>query len=179
VIGFTFNDENCSKYNIVAKSVDRSLLPKLRKNEFTIPGRHGAVDYGSNTYEKRIIVVECNYRSTSYANLRSDARRISKWLSGKGSLYFDDETDKVYEARLYSEVPLESRLKFGRFTLKFECQPFAESLNYQQVNTDITTNNKETTVSVSGTSETPCIITIKNTGVANIGNITIRRKAAV
>ena len=46
--------------------------------------------------------------------------------------------------------------------MTFECQPFAESLEYQGVNTPhITTQTKEISLTVNGTVETGCIITIK------------------
>ncbi len=182
MIGFTFRDIHSSNFDIGARSVDRSLIPGMRKNEFSIPGRHGTVDYGANTYDKRSISLQLGLmKNADHEALRQTARDVAKWLSGKGMLIFDDEPDKAYDAALYSYVSLDQveLLPVGRLVVVFECQPFAESINYQQVNTDITTNNKEIAVSVSGTSETPCIITIKNTGATNVENITIRRKAAV
>jgi predicted phage tail component-like protein len=182
MIGFTYRDIHSSNFDIGARSVDRSLITGMRKNEFSIPGRHGTVDYGANTYDKRSISLQLGLmKNTDHDALRQKARDIAKWLSGKGLLIFDDEQDKAYDAAVYDYVGIEQieLLPAGRLNVVFECQPFAESLNYQQVNTDITTNGAEVPVVVNGTSETDCIITIKNTGATNIENITIRRKAAV
>ena len=57
MIGFTFRNIHSSTFGIGVRSVDRSLIPELRRNEFTIPGRHGTLDFGLNTYEKRPIQV--------------------------------------------------------------------------------------------------------------------------
>ena len=179
MMGFTFNNVHSSFFGVIMKSVDRSLLPGLRKNEFIIPGRHGAIDYGLNAYDKRVITVDCGFKASSIPDARGKARDVSKWLSGSGLLVFDDEPNKAYQAKLYDAVSLEPQMRIGRFTLDFECQPFAESLAYKQINTDITDNNEEVELTVAGTSETGCIITIKNNGNNTISGITIRRKAAI
>ena len=182
MIGFTFRNQHSDDFNVVAKSVDRSLIPELRKNEFAVPGRHGTVDYGLNTYEKRQIRVEIGLiRNATFENLRQSARDIAKWLSGKGILIFDDEPDKAYDASVYDYVGIDQTLGHpsGLTSITFECQPFAESLAYNQVNLDVTENNKEISVTVAGTADAGCIITIKNTGATSISGITIRRKVAI
>lgn len=183
MIGFTFRNVHSSTFGIGVKSDDRSLIPALRKNEFEIPGRHGTVDFGLNTYEKRPINMHIGLlKNNSWNQLRLKARDIARWLSGKGMLVFDDEPDKAYNAAVYSYVGIEQieLLPAGLLNITFECQPFAESLEYRQVNiTSISTSPYEVPAQVNGTSETGCIITIKNIGATNISNITIRRKAAI
>ena len=183
MIGFTFRNIHSSTYDIGVRSIDRSVIPELRKNEFVIPGRHGTVDFGLNTYEKRPIPIRIGtLKNANWEALRARARNIAQWLSGKGLLIFDDESDKAYQASVYSYVGIDQieSLPGGTLEVVFECQPFAESLDYKQVYTpDITTNTKEIPVTVSGTAETGCIITIKNTGTTNITGISIRRKAAI
>lgn len=181
MIGFTFKNIHSSNYNLGAKSLDRSLIPALLRNEFMIPGRHGTIDYGLNTYDKRMIQVELGIISNNFVELRKDAREIAKWLSGKGLLVFDDESDKAYNASLYSPVGINQiqSLAAGRATVIFECQPFAESLQYNQVNQNITQNAVSIPINIDGTAEAPCIITIKNNGLNTINSITITRKAAI
>ena len=97
-------------------------------------------------------------------------------------LIFDDESDKAYNAAVYSYVGIEQveLLPKGRLNVIFECQPFAESLEYQQVNIpSIITNAYDVPITVAGTSETGCIITIKNIGATSISGITIARKVAI
>jgi len=183
MIGFTFRNIHSSTFGIGVRSIDRSLIPELRKNEFTIPGRHGTIDFGLNTYEKRPIQVRIGLlQNADWRALRKKAREIASWLSGKGYLIFDDEPDKAYDAAVYNYVGIEQidLIPAGLLEVTFECQPFAESLEYRQVNVpSITTRPYDILANVEGTSETPCIITIKNIGNTNIEGITITRKVAI
>ncbi|MFA6809065.1 MAG: distal tail protein Dit [Eubacteriales bacterium] len=183
MIGFTFRNIHSSNFKIGAKSIDRSIIPAKRKNEFVIPGRHGTIDFGNHTYETRPISVEIGLiRNSSFGELRESARQIAKWLSGEGLLIFDDEPDKAYQASVYDYIGIEQieLMPAGRLNVVFECQPFAESLEYRQVNVpSITDNAYEIKVNVSGTAETCCIITIKNNGTSDINNITLIRKVEV
>jgi len=182
MIGFKFRNIHSSNFKIGARSIDRSLIPELRKNEFIIPGRHGTIDFGLNTYEKRPIQVEIGLvKNATFEDLRKSARDIARWLSGKGMLIFDDELDKSYDASVYSYVGIEQLTKMpaGKITVVFECQPFAESLEYRQVNTTLSSKPSNVELTVNGTAKTGCIITIKNTGTIDINNISITRKAAI
>lgn len=182
MIGFKFRNIHSSTFGIGVRSDDRSVIPALRKNEFVIPGQHGTIDYGMNTYEKRPISLTLGLlKNQNHEALRSKARDIAKWISGQGALVFDDEPDKAYDAKVYNYVGIDQiqLLPMGLLTVTFECQPFAESLEYNQVNKNITDNPEEIEVNVNGTIESCCIITIRNTGTSNITNINIKRKAAI
>lgn len=180
MIGFSYANTHSSSLGVFIKSDNRTIAPELRKNEFIIPGRHGTIDYGLNTYGKRLISIQINLVKTTMPDLRQQARDIAQWLSRSGMLVFDDEPDKAYQAKVYSNIDIEQIATRGIAVVVFECQPFAESLEYRQVNIpSITTSPYEVPVQVNGTSETGCIITIKNTGATSISGITIRRKVAI
>jgi len=180
MIGFTFANTHSSVYNLFVKSDNRTISPSLRKNEFIIPGRHGTIDYGLNTYEKRYITMRLNLVKQSLPQLRLQARDIAQWLAKEGSLVFDDELNKAYQAKVYEQIDIEQIATRGISTVVFECQPFAESLVYRQVNKPVITSKPyDIPFIVSGTSETWPIITIKNTGTNIIDNITIVRKAEI
>jgi len=128
VIYFTYNNISSMTYGIVAKSVNRPILPVLRRRELIIPGKHGAYDFADNTYERRIIEVELKYVGTSFTEFRTRARQIAYWLSGYSgtkNLIFSDETDKWYVAKIYSEIGLQNLFHIGTCTITFECEPFA------------------------------------------------------
>lgn len=183
MIGCTFRNIHSSTLNVVFKSIDRSAIPTRRKNEFIIPGRHGTINYGLNTYDNRLIKGKITtVKNDTWEELRINIRDIAQWLSGDGLLIFDDELDKIYRASVYEYVGLEQLELFpgGDLEVVFDCQPFAESLNYMDVSTQhITTNPKEIALTVQGSAETGCVITIKNTGATNISGISIRRKVAI
>jgi len=178
--GFTFANIHSSTYELYVRSDNRTITPALRKNEFVIPGRHGTLDFGNNTYEPRFITMELFLVRKTMEDLRKQARDIAHWLSKSGLLVFDDEPDKAYQAKVYNNIDIEEIAAYGKSMVTFECQPFAESLEYRQVNvSSITGNAHEIKVNVSGTAETCCIITIKNNGTSDINNITLIRKVEV
>lgn len=181
MIGFTFANKHSSELGVFMRSVNRTITPELRKNDFVIPGRHGTLDYGSNTYDTRLIEVEVNLVRTSLQNLRQQARDVARWLSRDNALLvFDDEPDKAYQAKIYENIDIEQMVTSGISEIVFECQPFAESLRYRQVNIpNITEKTRTIPLQVDGTSESCVVITIKNTGTTAIKNITLTRKAEI
>lgn len=124
----TFKGKQSLKdFEITAKSVSRPILPTLRKREIVIPGMHGIYDFGSSTYENRIITVLLQFVGLSIPDLRLQARNIALWISGNSyeKLTFDDEPDKYYLAKVYNAIGLDTFAKLGVCTVQFECLPFA------------------------------------------------------
>lgn len=178
--GFRFANVHSSEHELYIRSDNRTISPSVRKNEFIIPGRHGTIDYGLNTYEKRFITMILYLVNKEMEDLRQQARDVAYWLSKEGMLVFDDEPEKAYQAKVYESIDIEEIMGTGNSTVVFECQPLAESLEYRQVFVpSITTNSYETPLNVNGTAEACPIITIKNTGTTTINNITITRKVEI
>lgn len=130
MIGFTYNSKHSyNDYGIIAKSVNRPLLPNLIKKEVITSGKSGSWDFNSNQYENRIITVDISNIETSIENLRINARNLASWLSQTSykQLIFDDEPTKYYLAKVYSAVDFENIKRLGKGKITFECQPFAIS----------------------------------------------------
>jgi len=128
LIYFTYNNISSKTYGIIAKSVNRPILPVLRRKELTVPGKHGVYCFGDETFDQRIIKVELKYVGTSFTELRTRARQIAYWLSGYSgnkNLIFSDEPDKYYIAKIYPEIGLQNLFCIGQCTVIFECKPFA------------------------------------------------------
>jgi predicted phage tail component-like protein len=118
----------------VAKSVNRPILPVLRRRELIIPGRHGTYSFNDEVFDKRIIEVQLKYIGTSFAELRTRARQIAYWLSGFSgtkNLIFNDEIDKYYVGKIYNEIGLQNLFRVGECTVQFECKPFAYATLYE------------------------------------------------
>jgi predicted phage tail component-like protein len=129
MIGFEYNGSHSyDDFSIVANSVNRPILPAMRKRELVIPGKHGSYDFGGNTYENRIISVLLQYIGTSINALRLQMRDVAAWLSQTDykELIFDDEPDKFHFAKVYSALDIETFYRSGKGTVQFECQPFAQ-----------------------------------------------------
>lgn len=128
MIGFKYGGIHTNVYGIFAKSVNRPILPSMRKKQISIPGRHGSIDFYNDTYDKRIIDVDIKYKSNTFAEMRTNARAIAMWLytySSTKTLIFDDEPDKYYNARVLSSIDFASTMKLGETSIQFECQPLA------------------------------------------------------
>jgi predicted phage tail component-like protein len=169
----TFNGTTSQDMNITVIEVRRPLLPQLTKNTVKVPGKHGEVDLGENTYENKIIEVDIGLAEETEAARLIKARQAAKWISQKGALCFSDEPDIHYIGRIYSSVPLETFLTLGKATLIFDCEPFG----YQDKVTEqvVTNNNQNITVINNGAEETPMRIKLKNTGTTTINQITLMK----
>jgi predicted phage tail component-like protein len=170
--GFTFNSKHSSNFDVYVKTINRPLLPELRKREVLVPSKNGVYDFGGNTYENKLIELSCTVIKPKMPDLRQQARLISGWLKDKGILRFDDEPDKYYIGRVYSSVPLENVVGTGVFTLIFDVEPFA----YSDTNTLEVTRTDDSPFFIfnNGNVEAPNEITITNLGVNTINGFKIK-----
>lgn len=173
--GFTFNGKHSDTFNIRVRNMTRSIKPEKRVYRTVIGGRDGTFDFTDNTFANILISFECDHRG---GNFFEKAREMALWLSGAGELVVDGDDGKIYKACVYSEIPLTQVCYVSRFTVCFECHPFAMSLPKSVTNT-ITALAQETGVGVEGTARTPCVITIKNTGSTQITNLRLTHRKEV
>ena len=170
--GFTFNNTHSSQYHAVLRSVDRTTLPPLKRRQLTLPGKHGAYDFENNTYENRTIDIEVFVKASSLQQLRSRIRALAAWLKNKGQIKFDDEPDKFYTGRIYTQTPLNQLSTNGIVPLTFECEPFA----YSETNTTEVTRIDEAPIFIfnNGSVETPAEYTITNNGENPVERVRIK-----
>jgi predicted phage tail component-like protein len=126
-VSFNYKAISSSQYKIVARSVDRPILPTMQQRLIEVPGRHGAYDFGSNIYGLRPIKVHIGYIGKDLNELRLKAREIAAWLNSTQfePLTFEDEPDKYYIARIFNGVGLQNIFRVGETDITFMCQPFA------------------------------------------------------
>jgi predicted phage tail component-like protein len=182
MIGFTYNETHSNVYGIYSKTENRPLLPTMTPKYISVPGRNGIYDFGDNTYEPRIIELTLKYKGTSYDNLRSKAREIAYWLNGQTEkkLVFDDETDKYYMCKIYSDVGLSNLFRVGECTVQFLCNPpFAISTTLRTTTATVTASGDVITVSSSGTAATPSVFFVYNDGLSAISTFSITRETLV
>lgn len=175
--GFFFNTQHSRDFWMSMEDAHRPLLPELRRNEYEITGRHGTVGFGGETYAKRHIAVDIAFIDLDVRNLQLLARRLAHWLSGEGLLWFDDEPDKAYDAKVFAAVDTEQIIRTKRASVIFECQPFAKTINFLQSVHNGASSGHIMEIFSNGTVPTPAIIIITNTGNIDTSNITIRRRA--
>lgn len=135
MIQFIFNSlYSFDNFGIIAKTVNRPLLPAKRRTNVIIPGRNGSYTFDDNTYDDIVIPVIIQYVSDDFPDLRLRARVISAWLSqvDHKPLVFTDEPDKYYLAKIYDALSVEKIVNLvpgEKTTVQFECHPLAYSIN--------------------------------------------------
>lgn len=94
---------------IYLKSSEEQSAPELRNMTVTIPGRHGAYDFGA-FMEPRQFNLLMVFRRQNYANLKQQLRELNARLYDEYgrpktvTLRFGDEIDKYYYVRLTGAI---------------------------------------------------------------------------
>lgn len=101
------------------------------------------------------------------------ARAVAEWLSGDGLLIFDDEPEKAYSAKVIDGIGIEQIAVTGHCSVTFLCEPFAESIGYNQKAVQSVSLPDTVTINVKGTQETDGLIYITARGT--ITNLTVTR----
>ena len=124
----TFNSVTGASYGLTHCSPRIPLLPIKRRTTIVIPGRDGVWDYNTNSYEPRIIPVDCYIASATEAALKTSLNSIAIWLSSQGYLIFDHDATKQWNAKLYEITDQEFIPMASKFVALMECYPYAEDV---------------------------------------------------
>ena len=132
-MGFQYNGISSQSMNIKARLTGWQMVPALRSNTETVPGKAGLADFGADSGE-RYIDVSCNvYPQKTFAGLVAVLDRAAAWLDptvGTKQLVLDDVPDRYFMARLNAAVECERLLRSsGSFDLTFFCpDPFGYAI---------------------------------------------------
>ena len=109
----------------VRLSSQEPMLPAIRNQTITVPGRHGAYDFGG-WLEPREITLNCVFeRRENYSELKRSIQQLNTLLLDEWGrprtvrLRFGDAMDRYYNARLVSAVDIERVARLGVFSLPF------------------------------------------------------------
>lgn len=133
-MGFQYNGVHSKTMKIKAHLTGWQVVPSLRSNTETVPGKAGLADFGADSGE-RYIDVSCNiYPQRNFTELVGLLDRAAAWLdptAGTKQLVLDDVPDRYFNARLSEAVDCERLLRAaGAFTLRFLCpDPYAYALD--------------------------------------------------
>ena len=179
MVGFFFANRHSKDFSIMAmENAHRGLLPSLRRNDYEINGRDGTVSFGGESYNTRQIIVDICFIAGNERNLQVLAREVASWLSGDGLLYFDDEPERAYTAKVYEAVDTDQLIRAKRASVVFECQPFAKDITFRQSVHENINNSHMTEIISHGKHATNSImIFVNNRGNTPITNIRIERRA--
>lgn len=160
LLGLTFANVHSSTVGLYMDTPERTIKPALRTNMYVVPGRSGSLDYGNDTYDNIEITCKLAYRADQSSAMRAKQRAVAEFLAASGPLIFDDEPDKAYQAKVVNSVSMEELARTGTVEVTFLCQPYAESINYQQISEMQQVLPVSLYPALQGTRECPCIIRI-------------------
>lgn len=112
---------------------EEPALPSMRNMGVTVPGRHGAYDFGAY-FEPREFTLNCVFPRQPYDDLKAQLREFNRLLVdayGRPKtvkLRFGDEIDKYYNVRVTDSIPVERVADRGYITLHLTAHdPYAYS----------------------------------------------------
>lgn len=162
MIGFTFNNVHSRDMGVVFKSDDRTLLPAKRITQYKIPGKSGTYDIADG-YDNRQI--SCTVAFVGAGNAYAGVRQTARAVAG--------EPEKAYSAKVIDGIGIEQIAVTGHCSVTFLCEPFAESIGYNQKAVQSVSLPDTVTINVKGTQETDGLIYITARGT--ITNLTVTR----
>lgn len=133
-MGFLYNGISSQSMKVRAHLTGWQVVPSLRSNTETVPGKAGLADFGADGGE-RYIDVSCNiFPQKTFTDMVGILDRVAAWLdptAGTKQLVLDDVPDRYFTARLSEAVDCERLLRAaGAFTLRFLCpDPFGYALD--------------------------------------------------
>jgi predicted phage tail component-like protein len=174
--GLTFKNSHSFKvHGLILQSIDRSLLPTVKRQQVNILSLPGSVDLQDEPiYENRVITVRFTYPFATPQEMQAKKRDVAQWLSGRAKLIFDDEPQLFYDAKVFEAIAIEQSFHVMAIEVLFECAPYAYG---REIHVPIT--NGKTKIEYEGNAKTPTLIILRNEGTLNVVNINITQVVRV
>ena len=176
-MGFQYNGITSQSMSIKAHLTGWQMVPSLRSNTETVPGKAGLADFGADSGE-RYIDVACNvYPQKTFADMVAVLDQVAAWLdptAGTKQLVLDDVPDRYFMARLSDTVDCERLLRAaGSFTPRFLCpDPYGYALDDEtftlsqagehEVEREIGNTDSEPVYSLQGTISSGALVLTTN-----------------
>ena len=101
-MGFQYNGITSQSMSVKDHLTGWQMVPTLRSNTETVPGKAGLADFGADSGE-RYIDVACNvYPQKTFADMVAVLDQVAAWLdptAGTKQLVLDDVPDRYFLAR--------------------------------------------------------------------------------
>lgn len=124
--GLNYNGKNSKDFGFVMKSENRQLIPEIHRQTVQVTGLHGLVDFERDTYGVKEITVLLQYIYKNTSMLMQHLEQVGAWLHSDGQyhdLYFDDQPDRVYRAKLGTRVDVSPNNRNIALQVSFICNP--------------------------------------------------------
>lgn len=182
---FSFDGRHCDEFNVAFLPSQYPFVPEQTIPRMTLNSRHGSLRWPGRTFRPT------HFRGTMFLlhtqgetdaidphEMLSRASEIAAWLcgrDGRGRLVLDALDDRYYVAELEEEAPLgDEDWKNGEAELSFICQPFARSVEMDELMTQTQAKaEKSVSFSVRGNHETMLAFDVTNTSGQEMDAMTI------
>lgn len=123
---FIFNGKSSMDYGVQIEKYPVRPYPERIYDSYTVPGRSGDLVYDTKAYKNVVQSYECYFKNPGASSYEME-RYLTAWLlQPKGYQVLEDSYDpEVFRKAIYAgPVEVSSFFgKYGRCTLKFNCQP--------------------------------------------------------
>jgi len=184
-MSITLGGKTATELNIrVLKGTQEPITAATRDRLLTIPGRHGAYDFGADL-SVRLFALECAIMADNPADLQAKIRALAAHLMDSQGhprtleLVFDVEPDRYYNVRYSGNLPVERLAATGLFTLPltaFDPLAYGAEQYKEQL---VETSPEVIAVESFGNVETPPVIILENEGTNIIYGFVIRQYVEV
>ena len=108
--GFTYKGRHTRAFGVTSRTKSRSLLPETKRYVYDAPAKDGSYDFTEANefdrafYKDRVFDMTLTVTASSLIELSRKAAKIAAWLTGAGTLVFDDAPLVMWQARAASDV---------------------------------------------------------------------------
>ena len=141
---------------MILRDSRHDMLPTTRDNTVSVPGRHGAYDFGSEFNQRNMELHVASQGVIDIAKRAEIKRTLARYLNpliGAQPLIFADDIEKTYMVKYAGQIDLSLFKRWLEFTIPFTGEPvIVGSFEKQHIGSGILINE--------GTYEAPLIIRI-------------------
>jgi len=178
--GFTLGGKTARELGVIMlRSSQRPVLPNTVDRTLTIPGRHGAWDFGADLAPRQFDL-ECALLATDVASRERALSNLAAYLVDSNGrpreldLVFDAMPDRKYRARFTGALPVDRIAYAGSFKLSLIAfDPFATGLEERLYEDVITESPHEIQLTTDGNVRTAPVIVLTNEGTTTITDFKI------
>lgn len=108
--GFTYKGRHTKAFGLTSRTKSRALLPETKRYVYDAPAKDGSYDFTEANefdrafYKDRVFDMTLTVTASSLIELSRKAAKIAAWLTGAGTLVFDDAPLVMWQARAASDV---------------------------------------------------------------------------
>lgn len=108
--GFTFKGRHSSEFGVAVRTKSRPVHPAPKSFTVDMPCRDGVYDFsaanplGREVYNDRIFIVTIGAAAENLGELQKKITRLSKWLTGSGTIIFDELRLIEWHGKISDEI---------------------------------------------------------------------------